>query len=339
MAREPRDIRDLLLAGDVGGTKTNLGLFDRSAAGAPRLLRSDHYASPDFPGLAPMLAAFLGADGARVAAACFGVPGPVLDNRTRTPNLAWELDGEELARTAGIAAVQLINDLVATAEAIPLLGSEDLAILHPGAPAGEGNRALIAAGTGLGMALLPWIDGRHAPVASEGGHMDFAPRNDAEAALAAALGVRFGRVSVERVVSGPGLHAIYEHLRTGAGARETPEVAARLAAAADDPSRMIAEAALAGESPLSVRALDLFTAAYGAAAGNLALVGTATGGVYLGGGIAPKILGKLQDGTFRRAFVAKGRFQSYLEAIPIRVILNDRAAMFGAANVAARLRA
>jgi glucokinase len=344
-----RPDRDLLLAGDVGGTKTNLGLFDRAAEGAPRLLRSGHYASPDFPGLAPMLAAFLGADGARVGAACFGVPGPVLDNRTRTPNLAWELDGEELARTAGIAAVQLINDLVATAEGIPLLQAEDLALLHPGAPgepggkrgAGEGNRALIAAGTGLGMALLPWIGGRHVPVASEGGHMDFAPRDDAEAALAAALRARFGRVSVERVVSGPGLYAIYEHLRRGAGVPETPETpetSARLAAA-DDPSRGIAEAALAGESPLAVRALDRFTAAYGAAAGNLALVGTATGGVYLGGGIAPKILGKLLDGTFRRAFVAKGRFQSYLEAIPIRVILNDRAAMFGAANVAARLRA
>jgi len=337
--------RDLLLAGDVGGTKTNLGLFERPAGGAPRLLRSGHYASPDFPGLAPMLAAFLGTDGGRVGAACFGVPGPVLANRTRTPNLAWELDGEEIARTSGIAAVQLVNDLVATAEAIPLLGPADLAVLYPGAPGApgappEGNRALIAAGTGLGMALLPWIDGRHVPVASEGGHMDFAPRDEAEAALATALRARFGRVSVERVVSGPGLHAIYQYLRgsAGGGASETPETSARLAAA-DDPSRVIAEAALAGESPLAVRALDLFTGVYGAAAGNLALVGTATGGVYLGGGIAPKILGKLLDGTFLRAFVAKGRFQSYLEAIPVSVIRNDRAAMFGAASVAARLRA
>jgi len=329
---------DLLLGGDVGGTKTNLGLFARSPAGAPRLLRSGNYASTDFPGLAPMLADFLGADGARVGAACFGVPGPVLDNRTKTPNLAWELDGEELARGSGIAAVRLVNDLVATAEAIPRLGAEDLALLHPGSGgAAEGNRVLLAAGTGLGMALLPWMNGRHVPVASEGGHMDFAPRDETETALATNLSTRFGRVSVERVVSGPGLQAIYEHLRGNAAAPEPPEVMARVDAA-DDPSRAIAEAALAGESPLCVRALDLFAAAYGAVAGNLALVGTATGGVYLGGGIAPKILAKLEDGTFLRAFVAKGRFQSYVEAIPVSVILNDRAAMFGAAEVAARLR-
>src|SRR5262249_48423586 len=158
-----------------------------------------------------------------------------------------------------------------------------------------------------------------------------APRDEVESALAATLRARFGRVSVERVVSGPGLHAIYEHLRALPGeAPETPEISARLAAS-DDPSRAIAEAALAGESPLPTRPLDLFTAAYGAAAGNLALVGTATGGVYLGGGIAPKILRKLKEGTFLRAFAAKGRFQPFLEAIPVSVILNDRAAMFGAA--------
>jgi glucokinase len=332
--------RGLLLAGDVGGTKTNLGLFDQGGA-TPRLLRSGHYASPEFPGLAPMLAAFLGADGARVGAACFGVPGPVVANRTQTPNLAWELDGADLVRATGIPAVRLINDLVATAEGVPLLGPDDLAVLHPGAleGSGDGNRALIAAGTGLGMALLPWIGGRHQPVASEGGHMDFAPRNAEEVALAATLGARYGRVSVERVVSGPGLQSLYEHLRGQPEARETPEtpaVAARLGAA-DDPSRVIAEAALAGESPLCGRALDLFAAAYGAAAGNLALVGTALGGVYLGGGIAPKILPKLQDGTFLQAFLDKGRFRSFVAAIPVRVILNDRTAMFGAANVAARL--
>jgi glucokinase len=341
-AAEAISPQDLLLAGDVGGTKTNLGLFDPPAGGTPRLLRSGHYASPDFPGLAPMLAAFLGTDGARVGAACFGVPGPVVGNRTQTPNLAWELDGAEISQVSGIPAVRLINDLVATAEGIPLLGTEDLAVLHPGDPAaavgrgGEGNRVLIAAGTGLGMSLLPWIGGRHVPVASEGGHMDFAPRNALEVALASTLGARYGRVSVERVVSGPGLQSLYEHLRGNPEARETPEVVARLGAA-DDPSRVIAEAALAGESPLCVRALDLFASAYGAAAGNLALVGTATGGVYVGGGIAPKILPKLLDGTFLQAFLDKGRFRSFLAAIPVRVILNDRAAMFGAASVAARL--
>jgi glucokinase len=325
--------RDLLLAGDVGGTKTNLGLF--APGPPPRLLRAERYASPDFPGLSPLLAAFLDADLERVGAACFGVPGPVSGNRTETPNLAWKLDGAEIARATGIPAVRLVNDLVATAEAIPLLGAADLAVLHPGEGEAAGNRALIAAGTGLGMALLPWIDGRAVPVASEGGHMDFAPRTGEEVALAAALRARYGHASVERVVSGPGLANIYEHLRACGGAPETLAIAD--IAGVDDPARVIAEAALAGASPLAVRALDLFVAAYGAVAGNLALVGTATGGVYLGGGIAPKILPKLRDGTFVRAFIDKGRFRRYLEAIPVAVIRNDRAALHGAASVAARL--
>jgi glucokinase len=345
----------LLLAGDVGGTKTNLGLFEpggasgaQGALGAqdvaaqrPRLLRSGHYPSPDFPGLAPILAAFLGADGARLGAACFGVAGPVAGNRcARLPNLDWpELDGAALAGECGLPAerLRLVNDLVATAEAIPHFGPEDLRVLQAGAPgaaAGEGHRALIAAGTGLGMALLPRLGGTWVPVASEGGHQDFAARSDDEAGLAAALRARYGHASVERVASGSGLPDIYDYVRGMAA--EVPAVAARLAAAADR-APAITAAALSGESPLCVRALDLFVGAYGAAAGNLALVGTATGGVFLGGGIAPKILPKLLDGTFLRAFAGKGRFQGYLEAIPVQVILDDQAALLGAASVAARL--
>jgi glucokinase len=336
--------RALVLAGDVGGTKTNLGLFESAAAGSPpRLLRSAHYPSPDFPGLAPIVAVFLGSDGARVGAAGFGVAGPVAGNRcARLPNLDWpELDGAALAAAIGLPAgrLRLINDLVATAEAIPLFAPEELAVLQPGAPGaatGEGNRALIAAGTGLGMAFLPRIGGTWVPVASEGGHMDFAARNEEEAALAAALRRRHGHASVERVVSGFGLPDIYRYLLESGGEAEIPEVAARLGAAAD-PAPVITAAALAGESALCVRTLDLFVAAFGAAAGNLALAGTATGGVYLGGGIAPKILPRLADGPFLHAFADKGRFREYLEAIPVRVILNDRAALLGAANVAARL--
>ncbi|MEA2693939.1 MAG: glucokinase [Acidobacteriota bacterium] len=349
----------LLLAGDVGGTKTNLGLFEISGTAdpadirsrGPRLLRSAHYPSPDFPGLAPIVATFLGAaflggpggDVPPVGAACFGVAGPVAGNRSRLPNLDWpELDGGALAQAIGIPAgrLRLINDLVATAEAIPLFAPDDLAVLQKGNPGRsgemEGNRALIAAGTGLGMAFLPRIGEAWVPIASEGGHMDFAARNAEEAALAAALRARYGHVSVERVVSGAGLRDVHQHLLESGGEEEAPEVAARLRAA-EDPAPVITAAALAGESALSARALDLFTAAYGAAAGNLALAGTATGGVYLGGGIAPKILAKLQEGTFLAAFNDKGRFREYLEAIPVRVVLNDRAALLGAANVAARL--
>jgi glucokinase len=338
----------LILAGDVGGTKTNLGLFQLAPGQPPRprLLRQARFASADFPGLRPLLEAFLAGDRAAPAAACFGVPGPVAGNHARTPNLAWEIDGAALGRELGVAALALVNDLVATAAGIALLDPADLAVLQPGDPradrGGEGNRALIAAGTGLGMALLPALPASagagHLAVASEGGHMDFAPRTEEELALQRTLRRRFGHVSVERVVSGPGLHNIYLHLLEAAGeGAESPQVAARLAA--EDPGRVIAEAAMSGASPLAARALDLFAAAYGAAAGNLALAGTATGGVYLGGGIAPKILAKLGDGTFLEAFRDKGRFRSYLEAVPVRVVLNDRAALFGAARLAADLPA
>ncbi len=349
----------LLLAGDVGGTKANVGLFRRGVDRQPHLLRSAHFASAEFPALAPLLAAFLGGEHAEIAAACFGVPGPVVDNYSRTPNLAWEIDGVAVGRALGIPRVALVNDLVATAAGLAALDTADVAVLQPGDPGARGNRALIAAGTGLGMALLAATDeppsgpvagsagaGGHRALASEGGHMDFAPRTDDELALFRTLRRRFGHVSVERVVSGPGLHNVYLHLRDvgreagdveGAALAESSEVAARLAL--DDPARVIAEAAMTGASPLCGRALDLFAGAYGAAAGNLALVGTAAGGVYLGGGMAPKILAKLRDGAFLRAFLDKGRFRSYLEAVPVRVVLNDRAALFGAGRLASELLA
>ena len=390
----------VILAGDVGGTKANLGLFEMAGEGtatpgapgtlrppaslpAPRplrLLAAATFASSAFAGLAEVVEAFLrqvspgvGAGGSHpaVAAACFGVAGPVIDNRTSTPNLAWEIDGGALARGLGLPAVLLINDLVATAEGIPLLADEELASLQAGEPrpGGEtprgtedagpalGNQVLIAAGTGLGMALLPVAGGVRVTVPSEGGHADYAPRDADEAALLLYLRRRFGEhVSVERVVSGPGLVVIYEHLRDAGYASESPAVSAALAAvaraaagpagaaggaearaAAGDPARVIAEAALAGADALCGRALDMFISAYGAAAGNLALTGTAVGGVYIGGGIAPKILPRLTGGSFIRAFLDKGRFAAYLRRIPVRVLLNDRTAMLGAARRAAAM--
>lgn len=332
--------RAVVLAGDVGGTKCNLGLFE-VVGGVPRLLRGAKYSSPDYPGLAPILNEFLGNAAAEVRAACFGVPGPVLENRTETTNLAWTLDGGSLSPLIGGHAVVLINDLVATAEGVPLLREDELATLHPGGPgaAGSGNLALIAAGTGLGMALLPRIAGSWVPVPSEGGHMDFAPRNEEEAGLLFYLTEVFeGHVSVERVVSGPGLFHIYQYLRDRAGLPESPRVREALETG-EDPSRVIGEAALVEECGLCSRSVGMFVAAYGAAAGNLALVGTATGGVYLGGGIAPKLLPRLQDGVFLRAFLDKGRFRDFLEAVPVHVILNDRAALLGAARHAAALLA
>jgi glucokinase len=331
----------VILGGDVGGTKTNLGLFEAEGEGL-RLIRSAKYHSADFPGLSSVVQAFLAEDASghgEIRAACFGIPGPVIDNQASTPNLAWRVDGAQVAADIHVPVVSLINDLVATAEGIPLLREDEVAVLQAGAPDADGNRALVAAGTGLGMALLPRIDGGWRAVASEGGHSDFAPRNEDEIGLMLYLRERFGRVSVERVVSGPGLFNVYSYLRDDRHMPESPQVREALARG-EDPARVISEAALAHDAcGLCDRALDLFVSAYGAVAGNLALTGTATGGAYLGGGIAPKILPRLLRGPFLSSFTAKGRFVPYLEKVPVRVILNDRAALLGAARHAAAVLA
>jgi len=331
----------MILAGDIGGTKSNLGLFE-AADGELRLVRSERYRSPEFPGLPAVIAAFLASGSETIEAACFGIPGPVIGNRASTPNLAWMVDGAVVAAESKVPRVALINDLVATAEGLTLLADDEVAVLQQGAPESkgrEGNRALIAAGTGLGMSLIPRLGNRWVPVPSEGGHMDFAPRTEEEIGLLRYLRERFGRVSVERVVSGPGLFNLYQYLRDVLRLTESPQVREAIAGG-DDPARVIGEAGLAGPAggcALCFRALEMFIAAYGAAAGNLALLGTATGGVWLGGGIAPKILPRLADGLFLQTFVAKGRFVPFLEKVPVRVVLNDRAALLGAARHAASL--
>jgi glucokinase len=332
----------MILAGDIGGTKSDLGLFE-IADGELRLVRSERYRSLEFPGVAAMIEAFLAAGPGTepIEIACFGIPGPVIDNRASTVNLAWTVDGGAVAAESGISRVVLINDLVATAEGLALLADDEMAVLQKGTVEREGNRALIAAGTGLGMALIPRLGDRWVPVPSEGGHMDFAPRTEEEIGLLRYLRERFGRVSAERVVSGLGLFNIYQYLRDVGHQPETPQVREALAGG-EDPARVIGEAALADTDSgceLCARALEMFVAAYGAAAGNLALLGTATGGVWLGGGISPKILPRLMDGLFIQTFLAKGRFVPFLEKVPVRVILNDRAALLGAARYGAALAA
>jgi glucokinase len=330
----------MILAGDVGGTKTNLGLFEGQGERL-RLLRAEKYHSPDFPGLSAVIQDFLkgGPAGLDIQAACFGIPGPVIDNRASTPNLAWVIDGAQVAADVHVGRLALINDLVATAEGIPLLEPDEVAVLQEGSPEPEGNRALIAAGTGLGMAFLPRVGGRWVPVPSEGGHADYPPRTEDEIDLLRHLREHYGRVSAERVVSGPGLFNLYKFLRDVRKLPESPAVRRSLMQG-EDPATAIGEAAVAAGTErcdLCSRALEMFVEAYGALAGNLALLGTATGGLYLGGGIAPRYLPQLGQGAFLAAFRAKGRFVPYMEKIPVRVILNDRAALLGAARHAASL--
>lgn len=325
----------MILAGDIGGTKTNLGLFDIDS-NELKLRRLESYPSKNYPGLESIIAEFLETAGSgSVAAGCFGVAGPVVEGRSVTPNLPWVVASQALAERLSLASVTLINDLEATAHGIAELKAEEFVTLNDGEPE-IGNRALIAAGTGLGTASLFWNGERHVPSGSEGGHIDFAPRDKLEMQLLDHLLAKSSHVSVERVLSGPGLHTIYDFLRSVNFAEESSEVEARFAGR--DPSSVIANAAIARESDLCVKALDMFVSIYGAAAGNVALVLKAIAGVYIGGGIAPKIIEKLKDGTFMKSFTAKGRLASLLEAIPVRVIMNDKTALLGAARVAATLR-
>jgi glucokinase len=249
-----------------------------------------------------------------------------------TPNLPWVVDAGELAGMLGLAQVALINDLQANAYGIPLLGEEDFAVLNPGRPDPAGPIAVISAGTGLGESMAVWDDTAHRPLPTEGGHADFAPRNELETELLLYLRAEFGRVSYERVLSGPGLGNIYRFLRDSRHLPENPAVVAEMGQG--DAAAAIARAALAGSCPLCGQALDLFVSLYGAEAGNLALRTLATGGVFVGGGIAPKIIDRLQGPAFMLAFTAKGRLSPLLETIPVRVILNDRTALLGAGRCA-----
>jgi glucokinase len=323
-----------LLAGDVGATNARLALYDD--AGPPRKpLAAARWASREFAGLEDAVRRFLGARPPPVAAAVFGVPGPVRGGRVDTTNLPWRVDPEALSRALGGVPVRLLNDLEAAAHGIDLLGPDDLGVLQPGAPEPAGNRALISAGTGLGEAVLVAVDGVRRPFATEAGHADFAARTDLEVELLRWLRRRHGRVGVERVVSGPGLEAIHRFLlETGRG-EEAPEVAERLARG--DAPAAIAAAGEAGASPTCALALDVFVSAYGAEAGNLALRTLATGGVFVGGGIAHAIEATMRSGRFLEAFRDKGRFRRFLETVPLALVRDPDLGLRGAALVASRL--
>jgi glucokinase len=324
----------MILAGDIGGTTTRLALFEVEGGMPVPRVQAD-YPSPKYPGLEAILTEFLRDHPAKVQSACFGVAGPVRQGRVETPNLIWIVDAAALARQIGVDRVELLNDLEATAQGTLALQEADLAVLQEGEPDPRGNRAVIAAGTGLGEAGLVHEGGGYRPLASEGGHADFAPRDALEAELLLHLSGVFGHVSWERVVSGPGLVNLYGFLRDTGRGEEPAWLAQRLAS--EDPAAVIATAALEKRSDLCTLALDRFVSLYGAEAGNLALKLLATGGVYLGGGIAPKILPKLREKAFLESFLAKGRYRKLLETIPVRVILNQRTGLLGAALRAVRV--
>lgn len=323
----------MILAGDIGGTSTRLALFE-TTGGRLKPVVEHKYPSREYKNLDDIVRLFVSHHKQPVDRACFGIAGPVKNGQVKTPNLAWVVEAKRLAGELNLPTVGLINDLEANAYGINELGPEDFVILNQGAPDAQGNAAVISAGTGLGEAGLYWDGTRHRPFAGEGGHADFAPHDQLEADLLLYLKQRFGHVSWERVVSGPGLYNTYQFLRDTGRCQEAPDL--REAMRERDPSAVISQAALENRCPLSGQAMDLFVALYGAEAGNLALKVMATGGVFLGGGIAPKILPKLQSTGFMKAFANKGRFRSFLEAIPVRVILNDKTALLGAAHYAAR---
>ncbi|HEY6085635.1 MAG TPA: glucokinase [Nitrospira sp.] len=345
----------MILAGDIGGTKTHLALYqwDRERTDS---IRSESFHSADYASLEEMLEEFLippkpatsideindpagfkahhtvDQEPFRIDAACFGIAGPVIQNHSETTNLPWVVDGAAIGKRFDIPKVQLLNDLEATAHGLLLLRPDELYTLNAGAPpAYRQALALIAAGTGLGESILFWDGTQYRPMPSEGGHADFAPNNDVEIELLRHVRSQYLHVSYERVLSGPGIHAIYEYLRD-TKKNEPTWLAEKIAAG--DPAAEIAEAGLKGQAEIAKQTLDLFASIYGAEAANLALKALALNGVYIGGGIAPKLLAKLKDGTFMKAFTNKGRYKRLLSKIPVHVILNDRTGLIGAAATA-----
>ena len=323
-----------VLAADVGGTTAALALAAAGKAARPEIIAQRVYASQEFEGLQPILADFLqqpavaGHRGA-IAAACFSVAGPVASNSTTLTNLGWKISGDALAVELRLPEVRLVNDFSAAGRGIPRLAPSELETLQAGRLVGQATRLIIGAGTGLGVGLLTWQDDGYTAHPSEAGHADFAPVDEIQDQLLVHLRRTFGRVSYERVVSGPGLMRIFSFLQeSGAGipSRQLREASKKNV----DTAEVIAEFAMAKVDPLAVRSLDVFIAAYGAFAGNMALTTLARGGVYLSGGIAPKIAAKLRDGIFMRAFTSKGRFSDLLEMIPVQVVMNPQVGLHGA---------
>ncbi len=325
----------MILAGDVGGTKTLIGLFEQEG-GRLRSVREETFPSQDFGALEEILQRFFEKEGhPALRRACFGVAGPVVAGRSNITNLPWQLDESSLAAELQVPRVKLLNDLEAAAHAMRHLPPTELSVLQRGLKR-EGNIAVIAAGTGLGEACLYWDGQTHHAIASEGGHADFAPRTDLEIELLQYLAPKFGgHVSYERVLSGDGLYNIYKFLRDCGHGIEPPWLTEQLKSS-DDPPAVISKVGLSGKAPLCIEALNLFSSIYGAETGNLLLKFLAVGGAFVAGGIAPKILATLQNGSFMSGFIDKGRFSELMRNTEVHVAMNPKAPLIGAAQFALR---
>lgn len=315
-----------ILAGDIGGTKTHLALFEEGES--VDWTAATKYRSSEYDDLSSIVMQFLKEQGfPEIDRACFGIAGPIQDQKSKTTNLPWIVDAENIKKTAKIDHVSLINDLEANAHGISFLKESEFFTLSPGIDR-PGNKALISAGTGLGEAGL-FFDGKsYHPFACEGGHCSFAPENEIEIQLLRYLKKQYDHVSYERILSGPGFTRLYQFLIEEGIEKESPKV--RAAFSQKDPNLVITEMGISGEDEACLRALEIFVSIYGGEAANLALQMLAVGGIFIGGGIAPKILNEMKEGGFMKRFVQKGRFTSLLLGIPVKIILNENTALIGA---------
>jgi glucokinase len=323
--------RAMILAGEIGATRTRLAAFETESNKLQPVVEKV-YASQEQPGGLPeLIANFIKTEGVPVQSACFGVAGPVKGGRSKISNLPWSIDARELAKQLRLSSVGLINDLEAYAYGIDALESKDFITLNEGSEDAEGNRAVISARTGLGMAGLYWDGFRHHPFACEGGHADFAPRNPLETELAEYVRKKHGHLSCERLLSGPGIKNIYDFLRDTKKCEEPPWLQQELSGAADPPA-VISRSALEGTAEICHQAISIFVGIYGAATGNCALNFMSRGGIFIGSSIAAKIVPEMKQPVFMEAFLDKGRMEAVLRDMPVKIVLNDDAGIIGAAR-------
>jgi glucokinase len=326
----------MILAGDIGGTKTYLGLFSVEGSRV-HTIESDSFKTADFDSLESLVLQFLkGRDPVR--SACFGIPGPVVENSVEATNIPWKLNGYDVARATGIRRVYLVNDLVATGFGLGILSPEETLVLNRGDQSGPGTSALIAAGTGLGECILYWNGFEHVVLPCEAGQSDFAPHDGLQIELLQWLQRKHPVVCLERVLSGPGIVNIYDFLAETGRGKESPQIKEEMRVG--DPAAVITRAAQQNECDLCRQAMDIFLSVYGSEAGNLALRVVALGGIYIGGGIASKLGNLFTSPIFMKSFLEKDRMEDFMPQIPVRVVLNDRTGLLGAAQYAlARERA